>query len=93
VCEYVSACVCTLGLLGDQVVKGLDCRPRVLFRVQSPLTPKLRRRITFVVFGGNVRLLVPGDQALAFSMPLLATIVVNPSGVIETKQTILYPNQ
>ena len=46
-----------------------------------------------MVFGGNVRLPVPGDQALVFSMPLLATIVVNPSGVIETKQTILYPNQ
>jgi len=61
-------------LLGSQVVKALDCRPRgpgsgptgnrdfFLFRVNSALTQNnLRRRVTFVSFGGDIKLLVPGD--------------------------------
>ena len=43
------------------------------------------RRVTFVSFGGDIKLLVPGGPGLklapAFSRPLLATIVVNTSGL------------
>ena len=56
------------------------------------LTQKLRWRDTFVSFGGDNTLFVWGTwnmQALAFSRPLLATIVVNRSEVTKTPNIII----
>jgi len=54
-----------------------------LSREHSALIQKLRR-VTFISFGGDIKLLIPGGPGLkltlAFSGPLLATIMVNPLG-------------
>ena len=39
-------------------------------------------------FGGDTKSLVPGTWALTFCRPLLATIVINPSGV--TKESAVH---
>ena len=60
-------------LLGSRVVEALDCRPRgpgsgptgnrdfFSSGYTQPWPKKLRRRVTFVSFGGDIKPLVPGD--------------------------------
>ena len=52
----------------------------------SALTKKLRR-VAFMSFRGDIKLLVPGIWDLAFSRISLATIVANPSGGDKNKHS------
>ena len=61
---------------GSQVLTPLVRGIFFLFRIHSVLTQKLRRRVTFVSFRGDVKSLVLGTWALAFSGHTLANIVV-----------------